>query len=444
MKTKKITRRKFVANSAAASMAFSIVPCSVLGQNPPSGKLNIAIVGIAGRGRAHCGSRAVINENVVALCDVDHSERTAEAFDNFPKANKYQDFRVMLDKEKNLDAVIVATPDHTHAVIAMAAIKRGKHVYCEKPLTHSIHEARALTEAARKYNVQTQMGNQGHSAEHIRLVCEWIADGAIGNVTKVDAWSNRLGGKAGLPRPTDTPPIPSYLDWDTWLGPVKYRPYHSDYLPGKWRGRVDFGTGAIGDMGCHILDPAFWALDLASPTSVTATVPFSHNKTEDSYPVASIIRFKFPARGNKPPVDLTWYDGDLMPPRPDDLEEARRLDTNGAIIIGDKGKILHGSHGARSARIFPETKMQAYTLPPKTLPRVPGHHEDWINACKTGKPASSNFNYGGPLTETVLLGALASRFKNQKLIWNTKTMTITNNKEANALVNPLYRTGWSL
>jgi len=449
MKTNKkspITRRNFMRSTAAAAMAFTIVPNRVFGKDAPSNKLNIAAIGVGGRGARDLAG--VSKENIVALCDVD-MERAAASIKRYPKAKLYQDFRVMLDKEKNIDAVIVATPDHTHAVVAMAAIQRRKHVYCEKPLAHSLYEVRMITEAARKYKVATQMGNQGHSVEHIRLLCEWVRDGAIGPVREVHTWSNRPSGGYAFPvameRPKETPPVPQTLDWDLWLGPAKYRPYHPAYVPAMWRGWLDFGTGALGDMGCHILDPTFWALKLGHPTSVEAcTTHYEPKVSSETFPVASIVRYKFPARGDMPAVKLTWFDGGMMPPRPEELEPGRKIGDNGAILIGDKGKILHGSHGAGGARIIPETKMKEYKQPPKTIERSNGHYADWIEACKGGKPASSNFDYGGPLTEMVLLGVLAMRMQNRQLEWDPVNMEITNDEEASALINPPYRMGWSL
>ncbi|MFB0525492.1 MAG: Gfo/Idh/MocA family protein [Phycisphaerae bacterium] len=448
-KKKRISRREFVGNLAASMAAVTIVPAHVLGRNAPSNKLNIAVIGSGGRARANL--KGVSSENIVALCDVDE-ERAAEIYNAYPKAKKYKDFRIMLDEiEKSIDAVIVSTPDHTHAVAVMKAIKMGKHIYCEKPLAHSIYEVRQITEAARKHEVQTQMGNQGHSEERIRMMCEWVWDGAIGDIRQVYAWSSRPSGGAAfavnMKRPTDRPPIPEGLDWDLWLGPAPYRPYHPDYLPFKWRGWVDFGTGALGDMGCHILDPVFWALRLDEVETIEIEATTTHFDPEimrETYPVASIVRYKFPGRGSMPPVKLTWSDGRLRPPRPDDMEIKRKFGGEGALLIGENGNIMHGSHGASEVRIVPESKMKAYKLPAKTLPRSQGHHQDWILACKGGKPASSNFNYGGPLTEMVLLGVLAVRNQNRKLIWDVKNMRITNDQEANKYVNPPYRKGWTL
>lgn len=449
-------RRKFLGGAAGAVAAFTIVPSSVLGGaggQPPSEKLNLAAIGVGGMGSSNISQCS--SENFVALCDVDDNY-AAKVFDKFPNAKKYKDFRVMLDKEdKNIDGVVIATPDHTHGVIGMACIQRGKHIYLQKPLAHSIYEVRKLTEAARVAKVQTQMGNQGHSSDEIRMLYEWIADGAIGPVHEVYAWSDRpVGGDpwSDFPvqsRPKDTPPVPAGLDWDLWLGPVQHRPYHPIYHPMSWRGFWDFGTGALGDMGCHILDPAFWVLKLGQPTRVEATTThYQPEVASETYPRAAIIRYEFPARGDMPPVTLTWSDGRLMPPRPRDLEPGRRLDGNGALLIGEKGTIMHGSHGAGGVRIIPETKMKAYKRPEKTLPRVRrgqgGHEQDWIRACKDGKPASSSFEYGGPLTEMVLLGVLAMRFKDTPLEWDPANLKVTNLPEADKLIHPPFRDGWTL
>jgi len=447
----KINRRDFLATGAAAA-AFTIVPSHVLGaaKGPaPSDKLNIAGVGVGGMGGGNV--RACRNENIVALCDVDH-KYAARTFKGYPKAKIYKDYRVMLEKQKDIDAVIVGTPDHTHAVISMAAMQAGKHVFCQKPLAHTVYEARKLTEAAAKYKVQTQMGNQGHSSEAIRLLYEWVRAGAIGKVTEVHSWSDRpIGGPwyanfAVRKLPTDKPKIPEGLDWDLWLGPAKKRDYHRAYHPFKWRGWLDFGTGALGDMGCHILDPAFWVLDLGHPTSILAEV--KHHSPElanEVFPISSKLVYQFPARGDMPPVKLIWTDGEFKKKRPKELEPNRRLDASGAVFYGDKGVIKHGSHGAGGMRIIPEAKLKAYKRPPKTLRRVRhGHEGDWLRACKDGKPASSSFAYGGALTEMVLLGVIAMRFSGQKLEWDGKNLKFTNNAKATALVNPPYRKGWTL
>jgi predicted dehydrogenase len=431
---------------------FSIVPSHVIGANgqtPPSEKLNIAGIGIGGQGRGNLS--ACRKENIVALCDVD-SVYAAKTFDAHPNAARYIDYRVMFDKQKDIDAVVIATPDHTHAVITLAAIELGKHVFCQKPLTHTVHEARKVTEAARASKVQTQMGNQGHSSESIRLVREWIQSGSIGDVKEVHAWTDRpdkgpwYANFAARDLPTDFPPVPETLNWDLWLGPAKDRKYSPAYHPFQWRAWLDFGTGALGDMGCHILDPACWALDLVNPTSVTAEV--KHLKPElrgEAYPMATTVTYEFPQRGKLCPMKLVWYDGVFSPPRPEMLEDGRTLPASGAVIYGEKETILHGSHGADGARIIPEIRMQEFTHPEKTIPRVVGGHlGDWLRACKDGNPASSNFaDYGGQLTEMVLLGVAAQRTPGVKLNWNADTFEF-DNQEANQYLHTPYRKGWSL
>ncbi len=455
MKTNSISRRGFLVTAAASAVSAGCVTrvntaAVVPGKISPNEKLNIAAIGIGGMGSGNLKSCQA--ENIVALCDVD-DVYAAKTFETYPHAKRYKDYRKMFDAEgKNIDAVIVATPDHTHAVIAMTAIRLGKHVYCQKPLAHNLHEVRQLTEAAREYKVQTQMGNQGHSSDEIRKLKEWIADGAIGHVHEVHAWSDRpVGGDPWstfpmMKRPTDTPPVPDTLDWDLWIGPAKYRPYNPIYHPLQWRGWWDFGTGALGDMGCHILDPSFWALDLGAPTCVEATTTHWEKEVSDeTIPRASIVRYQFPARGKMPPVNLTWYDGRLKPPFPRDFDPRQRLNADGALLVGEKGSIVHGSHGAGNLLLLPKTLRQQYKQPAKTIPRIEGgHEEDWIRACKDGRPASSNFEYGGALTEMILLGVLAMRVKDRPLLWDGAAMRFTNDEQANSLINPPYREGWTL
>jgi predicted dehydrogenase len=314
---------------------------------------------------------------------------------------------------------------------------------------------RTITKAAREAGIQTQMGNQGHSSNEIRLVKEWIDDGAIGPVHEVLAWSDRpVGGDPWsdfpiMARPTDTPPVPESLNWDLWIGPAPMRPYHPIYHPLSWRGFYDFGTGPLGDMGCHILDPSFYALDLGHPTSVHAAT--THDIPEiaaETYPRACVVNYQFAARGDKPPVKLTWYDGRLMPPIPDMLPGDFELPNNGALLIGEKGIILHKSHGAGGAQILPDARRKAYTDPAPSIERVAQnsapHEQDWVRACKDGKPASSSFEYGGPLTEMVLIGVLAIRMKDHRLEWDGDNLKVTNNAEANALINPPCREGWRI
>jgi len=449
----KMNRRQFLKNSTATIASLTVVSRHVLGGPDyvaPSDKLNIAGIGVGGQGGGDISR--VSSENIVALCDVDW-KRAEKTFEKFPQAKRYRDFRKMLEKQKDIDAVVVATPDHVHAVAAVYALKMEKHVYLEKPLAHTIHEVRILRKTAKEAGVATQMGNQGHAEETMRLLKEWLDDGAIGKVRKIEAWTPHPVWPQGIYRPKEQPPVPDYLSWDLWLGPAPYRPYHPAYLPAAWRGWWDFGTGALGDMGCHIFDPVFYALELSYPSSVEASysifVPETMNwdkpKNEESYPRASIVRYQFPERANYPPLKLTWYDGGLMPERPEELEEGRRMGSpfGGLLFFGDKGKILCGSHGAESLRLIPEKRMKEYQLPKKTLPRSIGHFKEWITACKGGKPAGSNFDYAAPLTETVLLGNIAIR-TGQRMIWDTKTGKIKNPAEANKYLKREYRKGWDL
>ncbi len=445
MKKEDISRREFIGRGAAATAGFMIVPRFVLGGNgftPPSEKLNIACVGVGGQG-AH-DLRNVSSENIIALCDVDE-ERAAESFAAFPKARRYKDFRRMLEEEMdNIDAVTVTTPDHSHAVIAMTAIRMGKHVYVQKPLTHNVEEARKLAEAAREENVVTQMGNQGHAGEGTRLINEWIWDGAIGDVFEVHCWTNRPIWPQGIEAPTERPSLPPTLDWDLWIGPAPWRYYNPAYAPFSWRGWWDFGTGSLGDMGAHIIDQPYWALKLEYPESIQASsTPF----TEDSYPIASVVTYNFPARGEMPPVKLMWYDGGLMPQRPGDLEAGRRMGDGGGgvLFIGTKGKLMCSTYG-ENPRLIPETKMKAYQLPEKTIPRSPGIHEEWIAACKGNGKTTSNFDYAGKLTETMLLGNIAIRMQKSNTIlqYDAVNMKISNLEEANQYLRKEYRKGWVL
>ncbi len=444
--SRKTSRRQFVKSATGAIAAFTIVPRHVLGQGytPPSEKLNVACIGISGRGGA--SRNGVRHENIVALCDVD-TRRAGEVFAKYPKAKAYRDYRKLFDEMgEQIDAVTVATPDHTHAVIAMEAIKRGKHLYCEKPLAHSIHEVRALRQAAREHKVVTQLGNQGHSFDTIRTFCEWIWDGAIGNVTEVHAACASAYSTIGqLPKLGEKHEVPEELNWDLWLGPAQYRPYHPLYLPGSWRRWMAFGCGVIGDWVCHVVDPVFWALDLGAPTTIQAQAknydPKAHGET---FPGGTTVTYEFPAKGGRGPVKLVWFDGAEKIPRPDDLEPGRKVPGTGAIVIGDKGKITYGSHGAGGVRIFPETKMKAYQQPARKLQRVPDHFVDWLRAVKSGGVAGSNFDYGGPLTEIALLGVIGIKHLGQKLEWDTENRRFTNCDEANACLNPPYRQGWTL
>lgn len=373
-----------------------------------------------------------------------------DTFLRYPKAKKYTDFRKMLEQEKSIDAVVVATPDHTHAVATIMALNMGKNVYCEKPLTHTIKEAREIAKAARKAKVATQMGNQGMEFEGNRLLKEWIEDGAIGKVHEVHAWSDRPTHKGstdlywpqGIKRPSDTPPVPSTLNWNLWLGPAPYRPYHPAYVPFKWRGWWDFGEGGLGDMGVHNLAPVFSALNLEAPISVSSSSTPVFNET---VPIASMAHYEFPAKEDNSPVKLHWYDGGILPERPQELEDHRIMDPeDGLIFVGDKGKILVEGWGGERPMLIPESKMQAYKKPPKTLPRSIGHYKEWIEACKNGTPTQANFEFAANLTETLLLGMISVRLGGKKLIWDSENMKISNLPDANKYIHYKYRNGWNL
>ena len=464
---RKMNRRKFMRSSAVAAAAFTIVPSSVLAQSAdpaPSQRVNLACIGVGDQGRGDMGElMRVDGVQVVSVCDaariVDYAEmghgiagldaalksverhnarRTNSA--SYKGCTGYQDFREMLDSEDSIDAVMVATPDHVHASACLAAINKGKHVFCEKPLAHSIYETRLVTEAAKKAGVITQMGNQGHSGEGIRLAVEWIRDGAIGNVREVHGGDN-TGARDWITRttrPDETPPVPEGWDWDLWIGPAAYRPYHSDYAPYNWRGWWAFGNGCIGDMACHNLDPAFWALDLGPPISVEAT---SSGITEETVAAGAIYHYEFPARGSRPPLTMKWYSGRERVPRPPTLEEGRR-GGGGIHFVGDDGVLMMGGW-AESPRLVPETKMKAYKRPQEIFPRLDGHHKGWIDAIKSGKQVHGGFDYSGPMTETVLLGAVALR-TGKKILWDGPNMKATNVPEADKYIKPAFREGWGL
>jgi predicted dehydrogenase len=414
--------------------------------------LNIAGIGIGGQGASDLSE--LQSENIVALCDVD-AEYAKRTFERYPNAKRYTDYRKMLDEQTDIDGVVVATPDHTHACISLAAMERGKHVYCEKPLTHSVWEARQLTLAARKHKVATQMGNQGQASEETRRLCELIWDGAIGPVREAHVWTDRPSNglfdeywPQGVARPKDTPTVPKTLEWDLWLGPAPERPYHPTYVPFKWRGWWDFGTGALGDIGCHSFDPVFRALKLAHPESVEAS---STRVNTETFPLASMVTYRFGARGEMPPLKLVWYDGGLRPPRPEELESDRELGSMGHLIIGDKGKIIsrRRSRGPRFA-LVPESLAKEYGDPPQKLPRSIGHYKEWVEACKGGAPGGSNFDWAGPLTEVVLLGNVALRpemreeLTTKRLLWDAANLRFTNSEAANKFLRREYRAGWTM
>jgi predicted dehydrogenase len=405
-----------------------------------SEKLNIAGIGVGGQGAGDL--KEMDSENIVALCDVDW-EKAGGVFKRYPDAKQYRDYREMLEKEKGIDAVMIATPDHHHAPAAIMAMKLGKHVYVEKPMAHTIYEARLMTKVARKMKVVTQMGNNGHGGEGLRLTYEYIHDGAIGPIREVHVWSDRPKGwwPQGIDRPTDKPPVPKNLDWNLWLGPAPERPYSPAYVHFKWRGWFDFGTGALGDMAVHNADPAFFCLDLGAPDFVEAE---TSEVKKETYPEWQIITYHFPARGKMPPVTMKWYDGGKLPPRPEELGEGKELDKNGILFVGEKGKMLcPGWSGPPT--LLPESRMKEYPVPAKTLPRSIGHRQEWIQACKDNNPkgALASFEYSGPFTEALLVGNLAVRL-GKKIEWDSKNMKAKNAPEADALINKKYRKGWEI
>jgi predicted dehydrogenase len=444
MNSPTLSRRDFIktASLASAAVAFPNVMRSQQGQSP-NNKLNIALCGVGGRGWD--AVQGLKGENFVAFCDVD-DERAAKTYDEFPNVPHFRDFRQMLDKMGNqIDAVTVSTPDHMHFPIAMAALQLGKHVFVEKPLTHTIEEARKLAKLAREKKVATQMGNQGHANEGMRLIKEWHQAGILGEVREIHSWTDRPIWPQGVNPPDHSkmlPVVPPTLDWNLWLGVAANREYDPAYVPFAWRGYWDFGTGALGDMGCHIMDGAYWALELTQPTSVEAV---SARQSEISPPLASVVTYQFPARKNLPPVKWTWYDGGLQPLLPADFELNRKLQPNGSLIVGTKATVFADTYYA-SARIVPEAKMKeiAPTLPPKTLPRVEGgHFAEWVRACKGGTPAGSNFEYASQLTETVLLSNVAVRAR-RHIDWDSAAMKVTNLPEANQYVSKSYRSGFGI
>lgn len=466
--THAIDRRHFLKTASAgfALSALTIVPRCVLGgvgQVAPNSKLTLAGIGLGGQGMENLLAFQKIPEvQVVAVCDVNREgggyqswywsegnerrvsgrEPARRLMDEFYGKQQrsgqykgckgYNDFRELLEKE-DVDAVMIATPDHSHAVITMAALRRGKHIYCEKPLTYSVFEARQVAEAARNAKVATQCGNQGQATEAARVTCEMIADGAIGQVREVQVWNGPRfwSWPTWEGRPPETPPVPEGLDWDLWLGPAPYRPYHSAYHPWTWRNWLDFGTGLLGDLGLHKLSTVFKALNLGHPATIEASAT---KLSRETYPLGEIVRFEFPARGEMAPVTLTWYDGGLKPPRPPEFDDDDVLQD--VLYVGEKAKLMGN-------RLIPESRMETYKLPPKKLPRSPGHYQEWVDACRGGAPAGSNFDHAGLVTEVVLLGNIAVRAQ-KKLKWDGANLRFTNDKAANELLHRKYREGWTL
>jgi len=445
-----LTRRDFIGTAASAT-AFMIVPRHVLGgsgETAPGEKLNIACIGVGGKGFDNV--RNVSTENIVALCDVD-MKRAADAFEMFPNTKRYSDFRRMLDKEaRNIDAVVVSTPDHVHIPASVMAMRMGKHVYCEKPLGHNIHEVRLATEVARTSRVATQMGNAGHSSSSYRTAVMLIKAGTIGEVKEVHAWCENEWENPprvvtddgalsfGDQQPKEAPPVPEHLEWDLWLGPAPVRPYHPAYHPLHWRGWWDFGNGRLGDMGCHLIDLPFSALDLKYPLTVETEGP--RHVGRQVAPRWLIAKWTFPRRGNLPPVEIMWYDGNQ---RPKLLKDVKPPDSNWpwyVAFVGTDGMLIAGME---RFKLYPEDKFVGVKRP-QLFPRGINHIQEWITACKTGSSTGTNFGYSGPLTETVLLGTVAYR-AGEKISWGAKNLKITNNPQAERFIRrEKYREGWTL
>ena len=482
-----VKRRRFLGAAAATALA-AVLPREVFGgakHVPPSEKVTVACIGVGSQGtRVMLDFLKQPGIQIVSVCDVNEGSDDYQEWGQYELRDKvrevlkdnswaqyvsgalagmkpaqeivqryysgrkrggnhkgcsaYRDYRELLGNEKDLDAVIIGTPDHSHAMIALQAMKLGKHVYCQKPMTHTVHEARRMSEVARETGVATQVATGNSASEATRLLCEWVWAGAIGPVREVYNWSSRPLWPQGLERPTVEEPVPGYLNWNLWLGPAPCRPYHSVYQPFVWRGWYDFGTGTVGDMGCYSFDTLFRVLKLGDPTQVEAS---STKLFKETFPSATIVHFGFPAREDMPPVTIHWSDAGLKPPKPEELGD-KELDEEGLLLIGDNGKILCGFNGAE-ARLIPESAMAAYKQPPKTLPRSIGHIEEWIAACKGGQPAGARFEIAAPVTETILLGNVAVR-AGKTIKWDSGNCTVTNHEEANPLLHMPYRDGWTL
>ncbi len=428
---RRVNRRACVKGGAAvlagywvAGHAASAAPSS------PNEKLDLAVIGCARRGAANLAG--VAGENLVALCDVD-DRQAGPAYAKYPQAKKYRDFRIMLDQVgAKIDAVVVSTPDHTHAPAAVTAMRMGKHCYCEKPLAHTVYEVRVMRETARKHHCVTQLGTQIHAGDNYRRAVELVQAGVLGPVREVHVWF--AGGYPGQDRPTETPPVPEGLDWDLWLGPARYRPYHSCYLPGTWRRWWDFGSGALGDFGCHYMDLAFWALGLAAPQSIEAEGPPVH---AEGTPGWMIVRYTIPDK-NGSPVRLTWYDGGKVP---EPIEQKKVPGwKSGVLFVGAKGMLL--ADYTRHV-LLPEAEMRGVQRPAPSIAKSVGHHQEWIDACKSGGTTTCNFDYSGNLSEAVLLGCVAYRM-GKPVVWDAERLQAVGLPEADRLLRPEYRSGWKL
>jgi len=430
------SRRQFIKQTslAGAAAGVGLAGRGVWSQaapktsKSPNEKLDIGCIGVANRARSNLNG--VAGENSVALCDID-DRYLGTAAQRWPGAAKYNDFRKLLDKEKSLDAVVVSTPDHVHAPASAWAMRLGLHCYCEKPLTHSVWEARQVAELAAKQKVATQLGTQIHAGENYRRVVEIIQSGAIGPVTEVHVWVGK--GWGGGERPKTTPPVPPHIHWDLWLGPAPRRPYHPTYLPENWRRWWDFGQGTLGDMACHYMDLPFWALKLRHPTKIRAEGPPVHPETA---PLGLKVFYEFPARDKLPGVKLTWYDGRLAPR----TVAGHKVPGGGVMFIGERGQMFANYGGYK---LYPEEQYRGFTPPKPTIPRSIGHYQEWIKACKEGTPTTCNFDYSGALTEAVLLGNVAYR-TGKEIEWDAKQLAATNTVDAALYIRREYRKGWGL
>lgn len=436
-----LTRRSFLKNAAWSGAGFILLADSRLVRGTQANsKLDVAGIGVGGRGAANVKGVGQ-SENIVALCDVDQT-RASETFKLYPEAKRYKDFRRMLDKiHNNIDAVVIGTPDHTHAPAGMMAMKLDKHCYCEKPLTHSVYEARAMAEIAKKNKLVTQMGTQIHAGNNYRRVVELVQTNAIGSVRDVHVWLGANFDGPSTPTnmsqkdaPSDRPPVPATLDWDLWLGPASYRPYHLEYAPFAWRNWWNFANGQLGDFFCHFCDLAFWALHLRHPISIEAEGPV-HPESAAQWTIA---RQEYPARGVLPPVTLTWYNGGGYPKF---AKEKNIPQWNSAVLfIGSKGMLIsdYNKH-----QLLPEETFVEFKRPDPFIPNSIGHHREWAEACKTGGPTTCNFNYSGALTEAALLCNVALR-TGEKLNWDAKNLKVVGCPEADAFIRRPYRKGWKL
>lgn len=434
-----INRRGALKRGAAAVAAGSLIPGQSLFAQPANAQsaagadsaepLKLAIIGVANRGASNLSG--VSSQAIVALCDVDADYLRATG-EKYPDAARYSDYRKLLDEVDDLDGVVVSTPDHHHAVASMRAIERGLHVYCEKPLTHTVGEARALAEAARKKGVATQMGTQIHAQPNYRRVVELVRAGTIGPIRRVHVWVGKGWGATSMPQPSGE--APERLAWDLWLGPAAERGYTPKLHPAQWRRYRDFGAGTLGDMGCHYMDLPFWALGLKYPVEVRAEGPKADS---ECCPLGLKVRYLFPESDQHPELELTWYDGDLTPKQLEGMPAPRG---SGVLFVGDQG-MLFADYG--SWRLFPEDKFGDFEPPEPTIPNSPGHYVEWFNACRGGSPALCNFDYAGPLTESVLLGTVSHRV-GRTLQWQADRLTCAGDAEATALIQKSYREGWSI